>query len=204
MNERYYSTDKRILLSRVLAVVLLTILGISLSAWHKTIPLIGQLLSLTGWVLVGIGVVGRIWSASYISGHKNAKLIMDGPYSICRNPLYFFSFVGGLGVMLLTETLALPLLFVAVFLTYYLQVMIREEKRLQQLHGAAFEAYRSRVPRFWPDFSLFSEPATYMVSAQYFRQFLMEVVWFVLAAAIIESLGEMHAAQYLPTLLYIY
>lgn len=204
MNKNYYSTDKRMLLSRALAVVLLMILGVSLSAWHGTMPVVEQLLSLAGWVLVGIGVIGRIWSASYISGHKNAKLIMDGPYSICRNPLYFFSFVGGLGVLLLTETLVFPLLFVVLFLSYYLQVMMREEKRLQQLHGAAFGTYRSRVPRFWPDFRLFSEPSTYTVSAQYFRQFLTEVVWFVLAAGIVGSLDEMHTAHYLPTLLYIY
>lgn len=204
MSESYYSTDKRILLSRVLAVMLLAILATSLSAWHNTLPLMEYLLPLAGWALVGIGVIGRIWSASYISGYKNAKLIMDGPYSICRNPLYFFSFVGGLGVMLLTETLTLPLLFVGLFLGYYMQVMVREEKRLHRIHGAAFDAYQARVPRFWPNFSLFSEPESYTVSARYFRQFLTEVVWFVLAAGIIESLEEMHAAHYLPTLLYIY
>jgi protein-S-isoprenylcysteine O-methyltransferase Ste14 len=36
----------------------------------------------------------RLWCSLYISGYKNSQLITSGPYSLCRNPLYFFSFVG--------------------------------------------------------------------------------------------------------------
>src|SRR5574341_131725 len=98
MNIHSYALGNRILLSRLLAALLFMMLGISLEAWPGVSPFIEHILSLLGWVLISIRIVGRIWSASYISGHKNANVVMDGPYSICRNALGFFSFVAGLGV----------------------------------------------------------------------------------------------------------
>jgi hypothetical protein len=163
-----------------------------------------HLLSLVGWALIGIGVAGRIWCASYICDCKNKKLVMGGPYSICRNPLYFSSFIAGLGVMLLTGTFLLPVLFTLLFWAYYPGVTAREEAMLLRLHGAAFEGYRSRVPRFLPNPRLFSEPAGYMASAARFRKSLTEVVWFFIAGGVVEFLRGMHLANYLPTLLYLY
>lgn len=194
----------RIRLSRLLAVFLLGTLSLSLTAWHDTLPLVEHGLWFIGWLCVGIGVMGRIWCATYIAGFKNVRLATQGPYSISRNPLYLFSFIAGLGVMLLTETLVLPLLFSVCFLGYYRLVIRAEEKALLDLHGPAFSAYMSLVPRFWPNLHLFSEPASYPVSPKDIRRFLAEVVWFVWAAAIIQLLEELHTQSYLPTLLNLY
>jgi len=197
-------TGNRILVSRLFAVTILAALLVSLNGWQTFAPFVEQLLSLVGWVLVGIGVAGRIWSASYISGYKIDQLVTDGPYSVCRNPLYFFTFVAGLGVMLITETLLVPMLFAGLFWAYYPEVIRREEEVLRGRHGAAFEGYRSRVPRVWPDFSLYTEPASYVVSAAHFRRHLGDVLWFVLAGGIVEFLEGMHISGYLPTLMRIY
>lgn len=196
--------ENRILVSRVFVVTVLAALLVSLNGWRTLAPFVENLLSLVGWVLVGIGVAGRIWSASYISGHKNHELVTDGPYSVCRNPLYFFTFVAGLGVTLVTETLLVPMLFAGLFWAYYPGVIRREEETLRGRHGAAFEAYRARVPRVWPDFSLYSEPASYTISAAHFRRHLGDVLWFVIAAGVIEWLEGMHISGYLPTLMRIY
>lgn len=198
------TSRNRIRLSRLLALLLLITLSLSLTAWHDTLPLVEHGLWLVGWLCVGVGMMGRVWCATYIAGFKNVRLATEGPYSISRNPLYFFSFVAGLGVMLLTETLLLPLLFTVFFLGYYRWVIRAEEKTLLGLHGAAFSAYLARVPRFWPDLSLFTEPVSYAVSPKDIRRFLAEVVWFVWAAALIQLLEELHIQSYLPTLLKIY
>jgi protein-S-isoprenylcysteine O-methyltransferase Ste14 len=204
MNKTNLFLDNRIVLQRTYAIALIAALMFTVTGWEATAPVFEELLALVGWVFVGIGVFGRIWSGSYISGSKNAKLIVDGPYSICRNPLYLFSLVAGLGVMLVSETLILPLQFAALFWIYYAELIAREEAVLLTLHGAAFEAYCARVPRFWPKFSLYSEPVEYVVSAARFRKSMADAIWFVIGAALIDFLEAMHELHYLPTILNIF
>lgn len=204
MNATNVFIGNRIMLTRVFAGVVFATMVVSLNAWQTAAPFVEHLLSLIGWVLVGIGVMGRIWSASYISGFKNSNLVTDGPYSLCRNPLYFFSFAGGLGVMLITETLLLPTLFAALFWASYQHVIRQEEETLRRRHGPAYEAYCGRVPRFWPNFSLYSEPASYLVSAAHFRKHLGDVLWFVMAGGIVEFIEGMHVSGFLPTLAHIF
>lgn len=165
MSATYSSPRMRITLSRSLAILLFVTLALSMNAWSKALPFIEHSLSLIGWVLIAIAVMGRLWCAAHINGRKTAELVVVGPYSVCRNPLYFFSFLGGLGVMLVTETLLLPLVFCVLFAAYYSFVIDREEKTLLEFHGGAFRDYCARVPRFWPQFSLFAEPDNYRVSA---------------------------------------
>jgi protein-S-isoprenylcysteine O-methyltransferase Ste14 len=204
MNKPHLLLDNRIVLQRTYAIALLAMLTVTLTGWQDIAPVFEELLALIGWVLVGIGVFGRIWSGSYISGSKNAKLVIDGPYSVCRNPLYFFSLIAGFGVMLVSETVILPIQFAALFWIYYAELITREEAVLLTLHGAAFEAYRARVPRFWPKFSLYSEPAEYVVSAARFRKNMADAIWFVVGAALIDFLEAMHELHYLPTILNIF
>jgi protein-S-isoprenylcysteine O-methyltransferase Ste14 len=204
MNKANLLLDNRIALQRTYAIALLAMLTLTLTAWQSTAPVFEETLALFGWFLVGVGTFGRIWSNSYISGSKNAKLIVEGPYSICRNPLYLFSLLAGFGVMLVSETLILPLQFAALFWLYYAELIAREEAVLLTLHGAAFEAYCARVPRFWPKFSLYSEPAEYVVSAARFRKSLADAIWFVVAAALIDFIEELHDLHYLPSVLNLF
>ena len=100
-------------------------------------------------VFVGIGVMGRIWCSLYISGFKNAKLVTDGPYSLCRNPLYLFSYLGGVGIMLITETFIFPIVFTLYFLCYYHFVIRQEEAFLSEKYGTAYSDYIKTIPRFY-------------------------------------------------------
>jgi protein-S-isoprenylcysteine O-methyltransferase Ste14 len=69
----------------------------------------------SGIALILAGLGGRAWSTMYIGGRKNSQLVQDGPYSMCRNPLYFFSFIGGLGASIVLENLVVIILYLAVF-----------------------------------------------------------------------------------------
>lgn len=204
MKFAYFAPRVRTHLTRLLALALLLALIVSAEGWCDVAPMVECLLSLAGWILVGAGMSGRIWCGSYISGRKNNDLVVEGPYSISRNPLYFFSFIAGLGVMMVSETLLLPLLFSLLFWGYYPRVIAREEANLRRLHGAAFDAYCERVPRFWPKFSLYSEPCNYSVSAARFRRNLADVALFVMAGGLVEFIEGMHTSGYLPTLMHIY
>lgn len=187
-----------------MAVLLLGILASTTEGWQMVQPMLEESLSLIGSVFIAIAVVGRLWCGLHIGGRKNSELVVVGPYSLCRNPLYFFSFVGGLGVMLMTETLLLPLAFSALFAAYYPRVIATEEETLLSLHGTAFRHYCSRVPRFWPRFSSFVEPTSYVVSATSVRKSLGDSMWFVIAGGAVEFVEGLHSSGALPAFLHIY
>ena len=138
-----------------------TILLLLILFFHKNlegIPAIADIIFFCGITLVGIGTMGRIWCALYISGYKDRILIQSGPYSICRHPLYFFSLLGGLGIGLATETFIIPVIILIGFILFYPLQMDHEEKSLSKVFGKEFQSYLQRTPKFFPKFSLFNTP----------------------------------------------
>lgn len=108
------------------------------------------LLSLSGLGLVISSAVGRIWTSVYISGMKNSTLVTVGPYSMTRNPLYFFSFLGFVGAGLVFGSVFLSACLALVFFSTHWPSILREEKKLRLTFGDQFEAYCRTVPRFIP------------------------------------------------------
>src|SRR5688500_5721815 len=88
-------------------------------------------LFMSGLALVGVATVGRLWCSLYINSHKESALVTVGPYSITRNPLYFFSFLGFIGVGLATETVTLAIAMTCFFAVVYPVIIRREETLLQ-------------------------------------------------------------------------
>jgi protein-S-isoprenylcysteine O-methyltransferase Ste14 len=104
------------------------------------------------YLLVAVATMGRLWCGIYVFGRKSDELCLDGPYSICRNPLYLFSFIGGMGVVMASNHILLMIVFVAISCFYYFMVVKSEEKRLLRLFGHEYEIYCSKVMRFRPNF----------------------------------------------------
>ncbi|HEV2705271.1 MAG TPA: isoprenylcysteine carboxylmethyltransferase family protein [Pyrinomonadaceae bacterium] len=117
-----------------------------------------------GWTLVAGGVVAlvgllvRAWAAGHI--RKNAQLATSGPYAYTRNPLYFGSFLLGLGFTIAAgqprllggawAMLVFGGLFAALFLGIYLPVMRVEAATMAELFGDEYERYARAVPLFFP------------------------------------------------------
>lgn len=163
--------------------------------------LVAVLLFLAGLVLVGIATIGRLWCSLYISGYKDSRLVTAGPYSMTRNPLYFFSLLGFMGIGFATETFSLGLAFGLAFLIAYPAVIRREEAFLQSRFGSEFESYRARTPRLLPDIRLFREPESYTVNPRLFRRTMSDVVWFIWFIGIIEIVEALHELGYVKALL---
>lgn len=197
-------TEKlRIHLSRIIAVIFLVIILFTSSKWED-ISFITSLFFLVGCVFVGIASMGRLWCSLYIAGYKNMNLVTLGPYSISRNPLYFFSMIGALGVGLVTETLLIPLAILFPFLFYYRIVINDEEQRLLSLHGEKYRLYVRKTPLFMPDPSLLEEPETYTVNPKIFKKNIFGALWFVWLVGIIELIEALHEANLLPVFFRIY
>jgi protein-S-isoprenylcysteine O-methyltransferase Ste14 len=133
--------------------ILLVPLGLLALTSHHVYPEGGMWdtsISVMGFLLLLAAMGGRIWASAYLVGRKNQTLVTAGPYSIVRNPLYFFSLIGFIGAGLAFESLVLAMLFGLVFFLSHWPVILKEEARLSELFGAEFEVYRRRVPRLIP------------------------------------------------------
>lgn len=162
--------------------------------------LTATLITTLGLLLVTTAVVGRLWCSLYISGYKNENLITLGPYSLCRNPLYFFSLLGFVGLGFATGCASIGLVMLVVFLVAYPAVINNEERFLREHFGETFDAYCQQTPRLWPRFDRFAEPESYTVNPRLFRRTMLDVVWFVLFFVLLQGIAMLHQYGWLPTL----
>lgn len=198
------SEKYRIPLTWIFAIVLIALLLFSQSRLEEAHPFLTVLLFATGCFLVGIASLGRLWCTLYISGYKTKKLVVEGPYSICRNPLYFCSFLGVVGVGCATETVTIPMIVLCVFGLYYPFVIKSEERDLQKRHGEAFVSYLRSTPAFLPKYSLLKEPQQYLVEPRLFRKHIFDALWFIWLLGIMELLEAFHELNVLPVWIKIY
>ena len=203
MAKKNFIKKKRILLSRIVIAALGVFIILSDSKWEN-IGIWSTVFFLAGVVLVGTATIGRLWCSIYISGYKSETLITEGPYSLCRNPLYFFSFLGAAGVGLAAETLLIPLFIIVFFLIYYPFVIREEQKRLLKIHGESFEQYCRTTPVFWPSLKSFKEPEQYPVNARIYRKSLFDALWFVWLVGLLELIEAFHECGLVPVLIKIY
>ncbi|NKF23638.1 methyltransferase family protein [Solimonas marina] len=190
----------RIPLSRAFAASLIAVLLFNGSYWDSKGMMLGDLLTTVGLGLIGIATVGRLWCNAYIVGYKNNVLLMSGPYSVSRNPLYFFSSLGAVGVGLMSESLTVTATIALLFVATYRAVIRAEEQRLEGLHGDTWRQYVARVPRFWPKLSQLEEPERYTIHPQQFRRHLFDALWFTWAAGIMLLIETLHDSGILTVL----
>lgn len=141
-----------------------------------------------GALLMFIAILGRAWCTLYIGGRKTVVLMTSGPYSISRNPLYFFSFIAVAGFGLQTGSISLAALMTLIAYLVFLPVVLHEETGLLSAHEARYEAYRSSVPRFLPRLGLWRDVDAVTVCPDMLRQTVVDGMVFVLLAFLIRAL----------------
>ena len=96
-------------------------------------------LEVLAFLTLMVAALGRVWTSAYISGKKNHELVVDGPYSLTRNPLYFFSLLGYLGAGLAFEKLTVSLAFTVVFVFTHWPTICRRESKLRDKFGDKYD-----------------------------------------------------------------
>tara|TARA_B110000116_G_scaffold270297_1_gene287992 strand:+ start:1661 stop:2263 length:603 start_codon:yes stop_codon:yes gene_type:complete len=145
---------KRIAVLRlsILSIITFIILDNNFSAYNLDIDLNTSILfSCIGFALVVLGGFGRIWSSLYLEGFKTKKLIKDGPYSMVRNPLYFFSLTILLGICFAIKSIPISIALLSVFILFHVPTIINEEKVLLSTHDDSYKAYYESTPRLLPN-----------------------------------------------------
>lgn len=159
-----------------------------------------ELLGVASFVLVCVAVIGRLWCTVYIGGRKNQQLVTDGPYSLWRNPLYVFSFIGLIGIVLGTRTLLLSAVAIPAFLIYYRFVIRAEEARLETIFGESFRAYKAKVGVVFPNLGNYWSRADFEVTPLYFRKAMADAAMFVCAMAAVEIVHRLKVVDAIPGL----
>lgn len=185
----YSFATRRILWSRF--VITVFIVYVALSAPPK-LPAswLADVLELTGFVLVSITALGRVWCLTYLGGVKNQTLVTDGPYSVVRNPLYVLNFVGAVGLGLVVENPFLSLILGLLFATFYPAVVKREEAQLELRYARQFAEYCARTPRWLPNWQAYREPGSLTIVPGRVRQAFLDAMWFLWAFGLWEALEE--------------
>jgi len=118
-----------------------------------------QLVQPLGLVPLGLGCAALLWCVRdfYVSGRGTvapwsppANLVVVGLFRYTRNPIYIAVTLILLGWALSFSLRGLYIYAVCVAIGFHLRVVLGEEPWLARTHGAQWEEYARRVPRwFW-------------------------------------------------------
>lgn len=189
----------RLLTSRIAVLALTTPLLFITHAWPER-SFVDLALPAVGFLLLLVGCTGRIWCAVHIAGRKNSELVVSGPYSICRNPLYLFTLCAFLGVGLSFESLTASAVLALVFFATHWPAIRSEERSLASAFGADFASYAARVPRFVPNLRLFVPAESALISVPAFTRALVEASLIPLSYLGAQGIHAAHEAGLLPSL----
>lgn len=192
----------RLPLSKFFVGLILVLMLFTASRW--------QLTDTTEWVLDSIALLllliaclGRVWCIMYIGGQKNTSVVSAGPYSMVRNPLYVFSFVGALGLVLMTHSIVIAALLLVFFVGIYPFVVAKEEANLQQLFGSDYDDYCARTPRFFPSPKLYTTESKVPADIRRMEMSLFDSGCFVLAFIALSGIRLAHETGIVPVLFHL-
>ncbi|CAN5740115.1 hypothetical protein BH18ACI4_BH18ACI4_03050 [soil metagenome] len=143
---------------------------------------------MVGGAISVLGLATRAWASGHI--RKNDTLATSGPYAYSRNPLYFGSFLLGLGFTIGSGWWPLGIIFAALFMGIYFPVMRVESATLAEIFGTDYRRYASEVPLFFPRLTRFGsevpqstkfDSGLYMRYREYRATLGLLVAWAILA-----------------------
>jgi hypothetical protein len=126
--------------------------------------------------------------------------VREGPYSLCRNPLYVGSFLIACSVALFLQS---PIFAAGVVASVYLYVrgtVPAEEEHLRAALGEEYRTYCETVPRFVPRFSGFRAESPIVVHLNGLRRELLRALQWVMVPVVGEVLLGLRVQPWWPHL----
>jgi protein-S-isoprenylcysteine O-methyltransferase Ste14 len=168
--EHEYSLEKRLRTLPILGIIFLGILPGGLVYLSQLLdnllnlpPLaFGVVNIIAGGAFIAVGIMFGLWSnyVQFTAGRgtpvpvmATQQLLIQKPYSFCRNPMALGAILLYLGVAILIGSISavgLVLIFAVILLLY---IKFMEEKEMELRFGDAYREYRKQtpfiIPRFW-------------------------------------------------------
>ena len=173
------------------------------SAWPES-GWVNQGLEWLGLALMALALLGRCACMLYLGGRKGADLVAEGPYAVCRNPLYVFSMMAVLGIGLQTGSLSVGLILVLAAYAVFRWIVGEEERMLRVSFGAPFADYCARVPRFWPRLSAWQSPQHVTVDLPGVWKTVRDALPYFLSGPVFEAIEAAQAAGWLHVRWWLY
>ncbi len=115
-----------------------------------------QFINYLGWIFIFSGAIFAIYSAAFMGNlltpfpvpKKEHQLIINGPFSIVRHPIYFGLLMFAIGALFVSTDSLVALLGLILFITLYFKTKY-EEELLMNLYGEYVE-YQKTVKRLIP------------------------------------------------------
>jgi protein-S-isoprenylcysteine O-methyltransferase Ste14 len=190
---------------KIVLLVAITTLGalciFTASRWSEGLH---EVIEWGGRALIFICISGRTWCSLYIGGRKNYEIVMLGPYSVCRNPLYAFSILGAIGIGAQLGEISTAIVSGVFAWVVFRLVVLQEERLLLADHGDTYRAYVARVPRFLPRLSQWKNVDLLEVRPRAVVTTFVDACFFIAAIPIAEffehfqNTGTLHVFMRLP------
>jgi protein-S-isoprenylcysteine O-methyltransferase Ste14 len=175
--QRRYRWRRRITFAIVLPAIILAC--VSRPLFGSTTP-IALTMHFLGWLTFVGGSFFRLWATLYLGGRKSEVLVLEGPYSVCRHPLYVGTFLLGLTLGLLLESFVVVGAAIVAMVVYASGTIPSEERFMCERFGGDYRAYMERTPRFVPNVKGYHSPPSVEVSIAALRKELVGACGYML------------------------
>ena len=157
----------------------------------------------TAWALFLAGAVLRFWATMYIGGRKRDMIVSDGPYSLCRHPLYLGSLVMTISAGIFLESPALLAAAAIVAVAYLTTTVPQEEAVLAREHPRGWAEYARQVPRLVPRSMAWWTPARITVDVRSLRDEAARASRWALVPLLAEVASHLRAQPWWPHLVHV-
>ncbi|MGA2266166.1 MAG: isoprenylcysteine carboxylmethyltransferase family protein [Phycisphaerae bacterium] len=161
---------------------------------------IAEAFEILGYLFLMAGLGLRIWATLYVGSRKSKVLLTDGPYSLCRNPLYLGTFIIVLGAGLCLTNPLMTLFTILVYIPVHVLVGRAEERHLRDLFGAEYDEYRRTVPAFLPSWKNYHSREEISVSTKAIKRVTLDAAMVLLIPPAAELIEMLHGYHLMPVL----
>jgi protein-S-isoprenylcysteine O-methyltransferase Ste14 len=176
----------------------LIVASLTSAPWFPPRSGLGIALENLGWLAGFAYVALRAWATLYIGGRKDRELQTEGPYALCRNPLYLGSFALACAAACFLQRAVFAAGVAALATLYVLRVIPAEERHLALRFGATYRAYCERTARFWPRTRPALAERPVEVSPRAVRAELRRLARAIAALVVLHTLAQARDALWLP------
>ena len=192
----------RIALLRAVFIPLIIFFMFITPSWkdNLTTELISECFEVLGYLFLMAGLGLRIWATLYIGKRKSRELITDGPFSLCRNPLYLGTIIIVFGAGLAVVNPVMIFFTILVYTPVHVLVALAEERHLTKIFGRQYEEYRRSTPAFLPSLKKYHSREEIPVSTRAIKRVTMDAVLILMIPMVAELLEMLHTYHLMPVL----